>query len=124
MAALSACGCGVVAALLGQLRLATGLLLTACILASIALRVFQRSQKPAKTLGVSPSFPYFVRGAYAWLLVAASLGVYAAQSDAHGGIWAPSRHALTVGSSPPWCSQSARESYPPSVGCASSIARS
>ena len=97
MAALSACGCGVVAALLGQLRLATGLLLTACILASIALRVFQRSQKPAKTLGVSPSFPYFVRGAYAWLLVAASLGVYAAQSDAHGGIWGASRHALTVG---------------------------
>ena len=97
MAALSACGCGVVAALLGQFRLATGLLLTACILASLALRVFQRSQKPAKTLGVSPSFPYFVRGAYAWLLVAASLGAYAAQSDAHGGIWGASRHALTVG---------------------------
>jgi len=97
MAALSACACGVVAALLGQFRLATGLLLTACILASIALRVFQRSQKPAKTLGVSPSFPYFVRGAYAWLLVAASLGVYAAQSDARGGIWGASRHALTVG---------------------------
>jgi uncharacterized protein involved in response to NO len=97
MAALSACACGLVAALLGQFRLATGLLLTACILASIALRVFERSQKPAKTLGVSPSFPYFVRGAYAWLLVAASLGVYAAQSDARGGIWGASRHALTVG---------------------------
>ena len=97
MAALSACACGVVAALLGQFRLATGLLLTASILASIALRVFERSQRPAKTLGISPSFPYFVRGAYAWLLVAASLGVYAAQSDARGGIWGASRHALTVG---------------------------
>jgi hypothetical protein len=59
MAALSTCDCGGVAALLGQFRLATGLLLTACILASIALRVFQPSLKPAKTLGVSPSFPLF-----------------------------------------------------------------
>ena len=71
--------------------------LTACILASIALRVFQRSEKPAKTRGVSASFPYFVRGAYVWLLVASALGVYAAQSDANGGIWGASRHALTVG---------------------------
>ncbi|HEY4899388.1 MAG TPA: hypothetical protein VIH91_01085 [Terriglobales bacterium] len=84
-------------ALLGQFRLATALLLTACILASIALRVFEPRQKPAKTRGVSPSFPYFVRGAYAWLLVAAALGVYAANSDANGGIWGASRHALTVG---------------------------
>jgi hypothetical protein len=97
MAALGACGCGLGAALLGHFRLATALLLTAGILASIALRVFEPSQKPAKTLGVSPSFPYFVRGAYAWLLVAAALGVYAANSDANGGIWGASRHALTVG---------------------------
>jgi hypothetical protein len=97
MAALAACGCGVGVALLGQFRLATALLLTACILASIALRVFEPPQKPAKTRGVSPSFPYFVRGAYAWLLVAAALGVYAANSDANGGIWGASRHALTVG---------------------------
>ena len=97
MASLGACGCGLGAALLGHFRLATALLLTAGILASIALRVFEPSQKPAKTLGVSPSFPYFVRGAYAWLLVAAALGVYAANSDANGGIWGASRHALTVG---------------------------
>jgi uncharacterized protein involved in response to NO len=97
MTALGACGCGIAAALLGRFRLATALLLTACIAASIALRVFQRSQKPAKTLGVSASFPYFVRGAYVWLLVAAALGVYAAQSDTNGGIWGASRHALTVG---------------------------
>ncbi|MBZ5725634.1 MAG: NnrS family protein [Acidobacteriia bacterium] len=97
MVALCACGCGILAALLGRFRLATALLLTACIAASIALRVFQRPQKPAKTRGVSTSFPYFVRGAYVWLLVAAALGVYAAQSDVNGGIWGASRHALTVG---------------------------
>jgi uncharacterized protein involved in response to NO len=97
MAALGACGCGIAAALLGQFGLATALLLIACIVASIALGVFQRSKKPAKTLGVSASFPYFVRGAYVWLLVAAALGVYAARSDANGGIWGASRHALTVG---------------------------
>jgi uncharacterized protein involved in response to NO len=97
MAALGAGGCGIAAALLGQFRLATALLLIACIVAAIALRVFERSEKPAKTLGVSASFPYFVRGAYVWLLVAAALGVYAARSDANGGIWGASRHALTVG---------------------------
>ena len=97
MAALAACGCGLGAALLGHFRLATALLLIAGVLASIALRVFEPSQKPAKTRGVSSSFPYFVRGAYAWLLVAAALGVYAANSDANSGIWGASRHALTVG---------------------------
>jgi len=61
------------------------------------LGVFERPRKPAKTLGVTPSFPAFVRGAYLWLLVAAALGVYAAEADAHGGIWGASRHALTVG---------------------------
>jgi hypothetical protein len=30
-------------------------------------------------------------------MVAAALGVYAARSDANGGIWGASRHALTVG---------------------------
>ncbi len=97
MAALCACGSGIAVALFGRFRLATALLLTACIVASIALRVFQRSEKPAKTRGVSASFPYFVRGAYVWLLVAAALGVYAAEFDANGGIWGASRHALTVG---------------------------
>ncbi|HWB95856.1 MAG TPA: hypothetical protein VG672_04115 [Bryobacteraceae bacterium] len=97
MAALTACACGIAAALAGQFQAATVLLLGACVLASIALKVFGRSRKPAKTLGVSASFPYFVRGAYFWLLVAAVLGIYAARSDANGGIWGASRHALTVG---------------------------
>ena len=97
MAALAASAGGLAAALFGYLQIATLLLLIASILATIAFGVFERPQKPAKTLGVSPSFPAFVRGAYVWLLVAAALGVYASQADAHGGIWGASRHALTVG---------------------------
>ena len=42
-------------------------------------------------------FPFFVRMAYGWLLVAALLGVGAALWDSSGGIWGASRHALTVG---------------------------
>jgi uncharacterized protein involved in response to NO len=97
MAALAASVGGLTAAVLGQFVVATLLLLIASILATIGLSVFRRPLKPAKTLGVSPSFPAFVRGAYLWLLVAAALGVYAAQADTHGGIWGASRHALTVG---------------------------
>jgi uncharacterized protein involved in response to NO len=97
MAALAVSATGLTAALLGHLQVATLLLLAASILATVALNVFRRPRKPAKTKGVSPSFPAFVRGAYIWLLVAAALGVYAAQADAHGGIWGASRHALTVG---------------------------
>lgn len=97
MAALAASGCGLAAALFGYLQIATLLLLIASILATVALGVFGRPRKPAKTLGVSTSFPAFVRGAYVWLLIAAALGVYAALADTHGGIWGASRHALTVG---------------------------
>lgn len=97
MAALAASAGGLGAALYGQFGVATVLLLVASILATVALSVFGRPGKPAKTLGVSPSFPVFVRGAYVWLLIAAALGVYAAQADTHGGIWGASRHALTVG---------------------------
>ncbi|WP_321473387.1 NnrS family protein [uncultured Paludibaculum sp.] len=97
LSAMAACGCGICAALFGQLLVATILLLIASILASLALNVFRSGVKPAKTLGVTNSFPYFVRSAYVWLLIAAVLGVGAAVSDVHGGIWGASRHALTVG---------------------------
>jgi uncharacterized protein involved in response to NO len=97
MAALAACASGIVAALLGRLQIATVLLLVASLLAMTALRIFGRPTKPAKTQGVSPSYPAFVRGAYVWLLIAAALGVYAALADVHGGVWGASRHALTVG---------------------------
>lgn len=93
--ALGACGIGV--ALLGSFTPATVLLLCASILASFALRVFETPQKPPKTQGVTRAFPSFVRGAYAWLLLAGVCGVYAARFDTGGGIWGASRHALTVG---------------------------
>jgi len=47
---------------------------------------------------VHGTFPYFVRAAYVWLLVAAGLGVWAAFAQGEpAGIWGASRHALTVG---------------------------
>ena len=82
---------------LGQLRAATILLLAASVLAIVALNIFRRAEKPAKTLGVISSFPTFVRGSYVWLLIAGGLGLYATQADTTGGVWGASRHALTVG---------------------------
>ena len=56
------------------------------------------SPGPAKVQGIHPSFPSFIRLAYAWLLIAGSMSlVWAALADQHGGIWGASRHALTVG---------------------------
>jgi uncharacterized protein involved in response to NO len=66
-------------------------------MAVAALRMFEPSEKEAKIRGVHSSFPFFVRMAYGWLLVAASLGVAATRWDTSGGIWGASRHALTVG---------------------------
>ena len=66
-------------------------------LAIAALRMFEPAKQEAKTRGVHRSFPFFVRMAYGWLMVAALLGVGAARWDFSGGIWGASRHALTVG---------------------------
>lgn len=86
-----------IAAGAGHFGAATVILLGASIVAADALNIFRPALKPAKTLGISSLFPYFIRAAYAWLLVAAALGVYAAYGDVHGGVWGASRHALTVG---------------------------
>jgi hypothetical protein len=59
--------------------------------------MFEPPRKEAKTRGVHSSFPFFVRAAYGWLLIAGLLGVAAARWDTSGGIWGASRHALTVG---------------------------
>lgn len=69
----------------------------ATALAIGALRMFEPSVNEAKIRGVHSSFPVFVRMAYAWLLVAATLGIAAVLWDRSGGIWGASRHALTVG---------------------------
>ena len=72
-------------------------LLLAPLRSAFALRFAERPHGRAKTQGIHPSFPTFIRLAYAWLIVAGSMSVWAAFSDVHGGIWGASRHALTVG---------------------------
>lgn len=76
---------------------ATVLFVVGTAMAIAALRMFEAAQQEPKTRGVHSSFPFFVRMAYGWLLVAALLGVGAALWDSSGGIWGASRHALTVG---------------------------
>lgn len=88
---------GVGLALAGWFLVATLFFLIAAILSAIAIGIFERSMQEPKTKGIHKSFPWFVRMAYGWLLVAASLGVAASRWDTSGGIWGASRHALTVG---------------------------
>ena len=88
---------GVVLTLLGWGAEATAFFVVSTALAIAALRMFESARQEPKTRGVHPSFPFFVRMAYGWLLVAALLGVGAALWDSSGGIWGASRHALTVG---------------------------
>jgi hypothetical protein len=88
-------GAGCAAA--GWFRVATPLLLGATVSSILAIRIFELNEQEPKTRGIHSSFPAFVRMAYGWLLIAASLGVAASQWDTSGGFWGASRHALTVG---------------------------
>jgi len=88
---------GVLAAFGGWMRGATVLLVLGIITAAGGLRLIETTERSAKTKGVHASFPVFVRLAYVWALVAASLGVWAAFTGNAHGIWGASRHALTVG---------------------------
>jgi NAD-dependent dihydropyrimidine dehydrogenase PreA subunit len=88
---------GIATAATGHFGTATLLLFGACVAATQSLHILQHSHKRAKTHGVSSLFPFFVRVSYVWLSFAGALGIYAAHSDVHGGIWGASRHALTVG---------------------------
>ena len=88
---------GVLAAMTGWTRCAVYLLLGGIIAAVCALRFLEPTQRPAKVKGVHTSFPVFVRLAYVWAVVAASLGIWAAAIEGSHGIWGASRHALTVG---------------------------
>ena len=76
----------------GSLWFASG-----AVVSAIAIRTFEPSGSEPKTRGVHSSFPFFLRSAYGWLLIAAGLGVAASLWDTSGGIWGASRHALTVG---------------------------
>ena len=97
MAALSTCAAGVITALIGYLLPATVLLLIASLMAAGSVNIGKRALHPAKTIGIHPTFPLFVRVCYVWLVVASALSIWAALADANGGIWGSSRHALTVG---------------------------
>jgi hypothetical protein len=88
---------GVVCALLGWTRAATMVLLVGAVTAIYALRLFIAPQQPPKNRGVHPSYPWFIRSAYLWLVIASGLGIWAAQYEVAAGIWGASRHALTVG---------------------------
>ena len=88
---------GVLLTLAGWHLLPTTLFAAAALVMAASLRIFEPSMQPAKTRGVHPTFPFFIRFAYVWLIVAALLGVAAALWDVSGGIWGASRHAFTVG---------------------------
>ncbi len=87
---------GVIVALAGYARPGAVLLLHGAMLAPSGLRIFARAERSPKVKGVHKSFPVFVRLAYVWLRIAATLTVWAAAT--HGvGVSGASRHALTVG---------------------------
>ena len=97
-AALIANSAGVISALLGYFAPATILLLVGGVCAGISIRFFEPSIHKPKVTGIHPSFPYFVRAAYVWLVIAGVLGIWAEFSgQLSPGIWGASRHALTVG---------------------------
>jgi len=83
--------------MLGKTPAASVLFLFAAAHSAFALRVVLPAVAPAKVQRIHPSFPHFVRLAYLWLTIAASLGVWAACAHNSDGIWGASRHALTVG---------------------------
>jgi hypothetical protein len=97
IAAVALNSAGVIAALFGWMRSSTFILTCGTLLAIYALRLFEPSEKSAKTVGVHHTFPGFVRVAYGWAAVAAVLGIWASLVAVSPGIWGASRHALTVG---------------------------
>ena len=88
---------GVLCGVTGWTVAATILLACSAIVIGLALHLAQQPLGQAKVQGIHPSFPSFVRIAYAWLVVAGCMSIWAALADRRGGIWGASRHALTVG---------------------------
>jgi uncharacterized protein involved in response to NO len=88
---------GVLCGVAGLSKSATILLALSAVAIGLALHLTQRPHGPAKVQGIHPSFPTFIRLAYAWLVIAGSMSIWATFADQHGGIWGASRHALTVG---------------------------
>lgn len=96
-AALALDFAGVLAAQAGVLTVAPWLVALAAIFSVHAFNLAGPTARPAKTLGVHSSFPFFVRAAYTWLIVATALGIAAAYFDRANGWTGAGRHALTVG---------------------------
>jgi len=97
LVALGLVWAAIMAGFFGAPMLSALLLPAAAVTALVALRVWHKPLRPAKIAGVHVSFPFFIKTAYAWLLIAAGLWVLAAWADHSGGIWGAARHALTVG---------------------------
>jgi hypothetical protein len=81
----------------GHIKPATILLAVGSVAIAFALHLIEKPRGSAKTQGIHPSFPVFVRLVYVWLAIAGGMSIWAAFADVHGGIWGASRHALTVG---------------------------
>lgn len=96
-ASLAAVWISVFSLLFDVLTVSAILLPLAAGTAVYALQVWRRPVRAPKIAGVHPSFPFFVRAAYAWLLIGAGLWLAAVFADRSGGIWGAARHALTVG---------------------------
>lgn len=88
---------GVVSGFIEHFFVAGLLLLAGAGTAIAAIRFFEPAARAPKTINVHRSFPVFIRIAYAWLLVAAALGICASLMNEAPGVWGASRHALTVG---------------------------
>jgi uncharacterized protein involved in response to NO len=87
----------VVLAIIRQFLLVDLLVLILTIAGIQGLRVFRPGRRPPKLLGAHHHYPFFVRLAFAWLLVGALLGPFADLFPSLSGIGGASRHAVTVG---------------------------
>lgn len=90
-------GALVVSALARRFLLADLLALVLTVYAIWAVRIFRASARPAKVIGVYRYYPAFIRLAYVWLLIGATLGVAADIAPQVTGLGGASRHAITVG---------------------------
>ena len=67
---------GVVLAVTGFTQAAHWVIMAAAVVAVAAFRLCERPRQKPKTAGVHGSFPTFVRIAYLWLLIAATVGIW------------------------------------------------
>src|SRR5215469_1464111 len=66
----------IIAAVSGLVPLATAILTVTSFTVVIALRLVERPQRSAKVQGIHPSFPVFIRLAYAWMSIAAAMSIW------------------------------------------------